>query len=894
MGISGIDMVFSKELFIEITNEINDLIFILDLDFRIEYMNEKVYSKLLGYSYEELISKKISNIIDTHDFEKLKESFERKDNRCENSIDIQILCKDGKKLWFESKIKIITNKNGERRILFILKDISERKRTELIAKESKEKYESIIKTINEGYYEVDLKGNFTFVSEALCKFVGYTQDELLGKNYTMMTERKANKLVFKTFNTVFKTEIQKNLFQFQVIRKNGERAFFETSVYLKYATNGRKIGFYGIVRDITERKKEEDLEEKFKVELAQTVRLRTRELEESEEKYSNLFQHSNDGIFFHDLEGNIIDVNQKVLEQFGYTKTEILALNISQLHPISELVESKKAFEQIAKDGYVRFEINFKKKNGDIFPAEVSSSFFTVGSESFIQGIVRDITTRKQSELRLKDSEEKYRSMINNLDLGFYQVDWQGNLLNYNPAFSSLLGFEPNENLLKANVKQFWQNPVERKAYLDLLKDEGLIKNYIVPSQKRNGQKIILQLNSHVITNEFGEPFKIQGLISDITEKFELEQKVKLSENRYRNLIESVPLSIALVDQTGFVIYCNPATEKLLGYSEEELIGKEFRKLPAINQKYLPMMLERFQKVSKGVILPPFDVELYKKDGSVIWISYQTSLVKLDDEILIQAVLNDITERKRANLLIEEEILKLKELDQIRKDLISRVSHELKTPLVSVCGASELLLELFKNELKTDIIELIEMIEKGGTRLKHLVDNLLDITRIEYNKFELKRDIVNLSEIIKDCAKEMRYLIKMRKLELVFNIPDELHVEIDKIRMEQVILNLLSNAIKNTPPNGKIIMKLYKKGDWAEFAISDTGIGLTREEMDRLFTRFGKIERYGEGLEYIDIQGSGLGLYISKEILDLHEGQIRAESAGRDKGCTFTIKIPIK
>jgi two-component system phosphate regulon sensor histidine kinase PhoR len=342
------------------------------------------------------------------------------------------------------------------------------------------------------------------------------------------------------------------------------------------------------------------------------------------------------------------------------------------------------------------------------------------------------------------------------------------------------------------------------------------------------------------------------------------------------------------------VVYCNPATEKLLGYREEELIGTEFRKLPAINQKYLPMMLERFGKVSKGEFLPPFDVELYKKDGSLIWISYQTSLVRLGEDRLIQAVLNDITERKRASILIQEEILKLKELDQIRKDLISRVSHELKTPLVSVCGASELLLELFKDELKADTVELIEMIEKGGTRLKHLVDNLLDITRIEYNKFELEEDTVNLSEIVKDCAKEMKYLTKNRKLEVILDIPDKLEVKIDKIRIEQVILNLLSNAIKNTPPDGKINMKLYKKENWAEFHIEDSGIGLTRDEMDRLFTRFGKIERYGEGLEYVDIQGSGLGLYISKEILDLHEGQIRAESAGRDKGAKFTIKLPIK
>ena len=889
----GIEVELSKEILLEISNNINELIWILTPELEIEFVNEKVHLKLLGYSHEDLVSRKISDFIDANAFKKLKEKVGKIDHNGENLVEIQIFHKDGKKLWFEGKFKLVTNKKGEKRILFISRDISERKHLELIVKESIEKYQSIINTINEGYYEVNLKGYFTFVSEALCKFIGYSQDELLGQSYKIVTDKKTRKLVFKTFNKVFNTEIQQNLFQFQVRRKNGEITFFETSVYLKYDTNGKKMGFYGIVRDITERKKEEDLEEKFKIELAQTVRLRTKELEESEEKYSNLFQHSNDGIFFHDLEGNIVDANQKVLEQFGYDKNEILTLQVPQLHPISDLVESKKAFNEISKKGFVRFEINFQKKNGEIFPAEVSSSLFTIGGKKFIQGVVRDITTRKQSESKLKESEEKYRNMVNKLDLGFFQVDWYGNLLDYNPAFSFLLGFEPAERILNINVKEFWQKPAERDKYLILLKKKGFIKNYIVHSKKKNGQKIILQLNSHLIKNDTGEPIKIQGLISDITEKFELEQKVKASENRYRNLIESVPFSIALIDQKGIVTYCNPATENLLGYSEEELIGNEFRKLPAINPKYLPMMLERFKKVSKGEILPPFDVELYKKDNSSIWISYQTSLVKLGDDFLIQAVLNDITERKRAELLIQEEILKLKELDKIRKELISRVSHELKTPLVSVCGASELLLELFKDETKTDTIELIEMIEKGGTRLKNLVDNLLDITRIEYNKFELEKDLVNLSEVLTDCAKEMMYLIRRRKIELILDIPDKLDVNVDKFRIEQVVLNLLSNAIKNTPPSGKIVMKLFKKRKWAEFTIKDTGIGLTREEMDRLFTRFGKIERYGEGLEYIDIQGSGLGLYISKEILDLHEGHIWAESEGRDKGCAFTIKLPI-
>ena len=581
------------------------------------------------------------------------------------------------------------------------------------------------------------------------------------------------------------------------------------------------------------------------------------------------------------------------MEQFGYTRSEIIRFKIQELHPIEELESSKRVFEEISKKGVIRFEISFKKKNGEIFLAEVSSSLFNIGGKKVIQGIVRDISERKLAEQKLKDSEEKHRNMINNLDLGFYQLSWDGILLNHNPAFSKILGFDPSENLINKNVHDFWQKPEERITYLDELKKLGNVKNYLVHAKKKNGEKIVLHLNSHILEKRKGNPNIIQGLITDITEKFKLEQKLKESEERYRNLFESMPFSIALLDQKGRVVYCNPATEKLLGYSMEDLIGEEFRNLSIIHPQYLPLIMKRFKKVIKGENLSPIDIQVYKKNGNLTWINYQTSIVNLGNESLLQVIINDISEKKKAELLIKEEVKKLKELDQIRKDLISRVSHELKTPLVSVCGGSELLLQLYKPNLDADVLELLELIEKGGKRLKYLVDNLLDITRIEYNKLKLNKELNDLSKIIKDCAKELLYLARVRELDLDLKLVDNLYLEIDKIRLEQVIINLLSNAIKNTPPKGKIEILLQKKEDWAEISVIDTGIGLTKGEMDILFTRFGKIERYGEGLEYIDIQGSGLGLYISKEIVDLHGGQIRAESAGRNKGSTFIVKLPI-
>ena len=256
--------------------------------------------------------------------------------------------------------------------------------------------------------------------------------------------------------------------------------------------------------------------------------------------------------------------------------------------------------------------------------------------------------------------------------------------------------------------------------------------------------------------------------------------------------------------------------------------------------------------------------------------------------------MREITEWRKTENLFKKEIRKLKELDKVKKDLISGVSHELKTPLMSINGASELLLNMYKDQIGKDASELIVMIERGGHRLGKLIEKLLDISRIEYDKLELEKKSENLSKIIKDCTKDMSYMLKARNLNINLELPDVLNVNLDKLRIEQVITNILSNAIKNSPPQETITISLHEKNNWAEMIVNDRGIGLTEEEMEQIFARFGKIERYGPDFEYIDIQGSGLGLFITKEILTLHGGEIWAHSEGRHKGSSFTVRIPIE
>jgi len=390
-----------------------------------------------------------------------------------------------------------------------------------------------------------------------------------------------------------------------------------------------------------------------------------------------------------------------------------------------------------------------------------------------------------------------------------------------------------------------------------------------------------------------GNPYGIEGTFIDITEKYNLEEKLRESERKYRNLYDNTPFSVVLINTQGKVVDMNPKAEEMFGYASEEVIGSKFMDLSIIHPDHLSTILELFKKFVKGERMHRIDVRIQKKDGKIFWTNLQAALMNISDEMFVQALFTDISAQKEAELLIDEEVKKLKELDIIRKNLISRVSHELKTPLVSVTGGCELLLTIHGEELNKGELEIIELIEKGGKRLKYLVDNLIDVSRMEYEKFKLVKEQNDLSAIIREISNELMYSIRERNINLSLILPESFHIKLDKARIEQVIMNLLSNAIKNTPPNGEIYVNLKKKEGSAEFSIRDTGIGISKEEMNMLFTRFGKLERYGEGYEYIDIQGTGLGLYISKEIIDSHEGEIRAESGGRNKGSTFIVKLPI-
>ncbi|KKM81085.1 hypothetical protein LCGC14_1333340 [marine sediment metagenome] len=245
----------------------------------------------------------------------------------------------------------------------------------------------------------------------------------------------------------------------------------------------------------------------------------------------------------------------------------------------------------------------------------------------------------------------------------------------------------------------------------------------------------------------------------------------------------------------------------------------------------------------------------------------------------------DIIENKK----IEQELIKL---NNMKSELLRRISHELKTPLVSIKGFSSLLLELYRDTLDEPVVSAIENIKQGCSKLENLIGDILKTVELESGTTQLRKSEEDLSYLIKLCVNELKEFLEMRNHGIRLKIQDNLVTHFEKKQIHHVISNILRNAIKYTPPNGIIEIKSEIKNGFIIISIKDNGIGFTQEEKNRIFEQFGKIERFGQGFDVIS-EGSGLGLYISKRIVELHGGEIWVDSEGRNKGSIFHFSLPL-
>ena len=657
-----------------------------------------------------------------------------------------------------------------------------------------------------------------------------------------------------------------------------------------------------------------------------------KEIFELKETYSLIIENISDLIAIVKLQDDfkLEYINERIfLKLLGYTYKEIFKNSIlDYIHP-DDKKSAVNFFKKETKIEKQYQELRIKSKSGEYKWFEVKrKEIKNADNQIILLLILRDLSQQKNLKAEMKEKDKRFKDLTTSIpEIRFWKlftpkkyeealrnsyemlqmvmdnipenIFWKDTNLVYlgcNKNYATLIGAKHPQNVIGKTDFDFLINK-KKVAYLkkhenNVINSDNPEIHVIEPWIFNNGEKNWFDVNRIPLHDSLGKTVGILITYEDVTEKLIAEQKLIESEEKFRTIAEQSLIGISIL-QDGYFKYMNDAVSKITEYSIEEMLNQPIENLEkVIHTEDLSSVLQ-FVKMKHAMELEtisPSSFRMKTKSGKEKWIEAYSKTILYEGKNAKLIIINDITEKIEIQRLILEENLKLLELDRIREELITRVTHELKTPLISVYSGSELLLDTYNEKTSDEILEILKIINRGGKKLKELIDRLLDISRIESKRLELNKLTENLSDIIKQCIQDMSFLAKKRKISIKLVLPQEVHLEIDEYRITQVLINLLSNAIKNTPKKGKIYVSLSENENYVDIIITDTGVGLTETEMNQIFKKFGKIERYGKNMD-VDIRGSGLGLYISKEIVELHGGRILVESEGMNKGSTFTVRL---
>jgi PAS domain S-box-containing protein len=819
---------------------------------------------------------------------------------------------------------------------------SERNKAEEALRRSEEKYRNILESIEDGYYEVDLAGNFTFLNDAMCRIYRYPKEELIGMNNRQYTDEKNAKHVFQAFNKLYKTGVPIKGLDYEIFRKDGTKAFTEVSVSLLRNSEGEAIGFRGISRDVTERKRAEQAlqeSEETAKRLAQENAIvaeigrivsSTLNIEEVYERFAEetrkLIPFDRITINLGDLKnntsttayiagidvpgrraGDITSIVGTVTEEVTRTRSSLfiqgdnideVASRFPSLLPTFQAgLRSMIFVPLISKDQVIgvlslRSLVPKAYTNQDVRLAE------SIGAQ--IAGAIANaqlFIQRKRIEEALRQSEERYRTILEDIEDGYYEVDLAGTFTFLNDSMSRIFGY-PKEELLGMNNRQYTDKEVAKKVFQDFNRiyktgEHGRVIDYEIT--RKDGTKRYIGTSASLQKDSSGKPIGFRGIVQDITERMRAQEALRQSEERYRTILESIQDGYFEVDLAGKFTFLNDSMCRIFRYPKEELIGMNSRQYN--DQENAKRIYQAFNKIYRtGEPGRVFANEITRKDGTKAITELSASLIRNSEgkPIGFRGTTRDVTERNR----VEREMAELQE--QLRQSqkmeavgrLAGGIAHDFNNLLTVMKGYSQLsLLDLKESD---PLRENIQEIEKATQRATDLTRQLLAFSRRQI----LNLKVLDLNALLKDLDKMLRRIIG-EDIELVTLLSENLgRVKIDPNQIEQVVFNLAANARDAMPSGGKLTIETADveldetyahahvsviPGHYVMLSVSDTGVGMSQEVKERVFEPFFTTKEQGKG--------TGLGLSMVYGIVKQSNGNIWVYSEP-GHGTAFKIYLP--
>jgi len=597
-----------------------------------------------------------------------------------------------------------------------------------------------------------------------------------------------------------------------------------------------------------------------------------------------MIDYASDAIISVDMSGKIMFWNKTAEKIFGYTAEEILGKSIANIMP--SYSEKKNRIQMknsiVTKETVFgsSFESSGVRKDGSVFPLEFSYSMWSTQGRFFLTLIVRDISERKNMERSLRESEEKYRGLFENARDIIVILDLNGKIVELNKACEKY-GVK-KEEMIGQSVLSLFPKRYLQKVATDIKQSRK--------GKSINGEVEIAYPKGVAFIEYNGTPIKvddeivgIQIIARDITQRRKDEEKIRQSEKMFRELFETSLNGIVMIDMKGNVIDCNQAYADMLGYSREELKGKNMKQLTPKKWHTIEEEIIKKQVIKRGYSCE-YEKELIRKDKTVFPITTRFWLIKDENGKPkgMWATIRDITEQKtieakreKYTKSLEAKLLQSERLAAIG-ELAGMVGHDLRNPLMGIAGAIYYLKT--KSETKLNDIErkMLEIIEENVTYSNKIISDLQDYSReltLELKQINMKT-LLNTALSVINIPKNIQVINRTRI---------EHKVEVDENKMKRAFLNIIKNAIDAMPKGGKLTITSKKKNTYVEIRFTDTGKGMSKKILRKI----------GKPLFTTKAKGMGFGLAICKRIVEAHNGKLSVESA-INRGTTVKIIIPIK
>jgi PAS domain S-box-containing protein len=536
---------------------------------------------------------------------------------------------------------------------------------------------------------------------------------------------------------------------------------------------------------------------------------------------------------------------------------------------------------------------------------------------------IRAKIEREEAETALCESEELFRQLAENIHEVFY--------LSHVEPFEMLYISPGYETIWQRSCESLYQQP---KSFIESIHPEDQEGVFAALERQMQGEvtqqeyRIIrpdgsirrINDSSVPITDQTGKVYRICGVAEDITERIYAEEALRISQARFAGILEIAKDPIISVDEHHQIILFNQGAERIFGYSSQELLGKPLETL--LPQRFMAahkQHLRNFGDANATARHMGEKAEVWglRKDGTEFPAEASISKLEIGKEVIFTVILRDITDRKQAQEALQklnselearveqrtaalrdtnEQLLltnaQLARATRLKDEFLANMSHELRTPLNAILGMSEVLLEEIYAPLTDRQKKALTTIEKSGRHLLELINDILDLSKIESGKVQLELQPVSVSHLCDSSLTFVKQQANQKNIQIKSNAPKEIgEAIVDERRMRQVLINLLSNAVKFTPNGGRVTLEVEadNRDQTISFRVKDTGIGIAPEDMGKLFQAFVQVD---SSLTR-NYSGTGLGLALVRRIAELHGGSVTLESEV-GKGSCFTVILPLK